>query len=772
MIEILQESLKTALGSAPAIGILLGGVVLGVLIGVIPGLSGAVVLSITLAFVYSISLQATIVLFLGVAAASFFSASVASILMNIPAHPESFPVTLDGYPMAVRGEAARALGISATSTAIGGVIGCICLVGIFQVITPLTVLFHAPEYVAIITLAMLLVATQSRIPTSKALISVGIGFLVASIGTSTITGSTRFDFGSPYLLTGIPLSVVAIGIFAVPQMVMIFGTGTSYVRQDFRGRRIDVPDETPRYAGKDVPIQIARGVRDTLRHWRVLVQGAAVGVASGIIPGIGGFTANYISYGIAQRLVGRRGVLFGTGVPEGIIAPESSSISKEAGGLVPTLGLGIPHGTASALFLSALAIQDVNVGIGFVAKHQVIAYEMVWVIGIAGVLGAFIGIVMVPLLIRITRIPGLCLFPLIISTCAVGTYLANVSFFYEWELCVIGIAGLVLRRLGYSLPTLLMGVVLGSTFESNIYLTHTLYSGASFLWKRPDATLIFALAVGVLVLNVVQRSRIAKARGNKEIKDSLRQILRIGRGRSDEQSQYPVLELAVSSTVFVASVLVLCYSFWFFSFGTGALPEVAAATALVGALMRLPTDARACLSARAERKPSFSDVDGYGVGSAKMDSTALLGPGFGAEPSGPAFAEAEMEGARKVEIPAVLTRANRDEQAAELNPRLLSLRSANFGSPVLENRWGLQGQYSREIAAFGWLFGTLFLTYLVGFEIGIPVFCFIYGLIVLRRVFSSLAARAIFSAGSAVAFYLLVAELFHVLTITDKIRIF
>ena len=134
-----------------------------------------------------------------------------------PAHPEAYPASLDGFPMTEKGEGARALGISASSTAIGGIIGGLIMVGLLQVITPLTTFFHPPEYVAIVTLAMFLVATQGRISTSKSLISVGVGFLVSSIGTSTVTGTPRFDFGSPYLLSGVPMVYLQLEFLHYPK---------------------------------------------------------------------------------------------------------------------------------------------------------------------------------------------------------------------------------------------------------------------------------------------------------------------------------------------------------------------------------------------------------------------------------------------------------------------------------------------------------------------------------------------------------------------------
>jgi putative tricarboxylic transport membrane protein len=416
MLEQLIHALHEAIGSGSAAGLLIGGVLLGVFVGVIPGLSGAVVLSIALAFVYKLNLQATLVLFLAVAAASFFSASIASILLNSPAHPEAFPVSLDGYPMTEKGEAARALGISASATALGGVIGGLVMVGMLQVIMPLTKFFHPPEYVAIVALAMFLVATQGQISTSKSLVSVGVGFLISSIGTSTVTGTPRFDFGSSYLLGGIPLGVFAIGIFAIPQMILFFGAAKNVMGSKSRGddgviEGAGVGGDT--FALSRVGTQIFQGVLDVLHNWSVVIGGALVGVMGGIIPGIGGFTANYVSYGLTKQL-SKDEEKFGTGIPKGVVAPEASSIAKEAGGLVPTLGLGIPHGTASALFLAALAIQDQQVGIGFVKSHMVISYEMVWIIVLAGIFGAIFGLLLIPILIKVTRTPGILIFPFII----------------------------------------------------------------------------------------------------------------------------------------------------------------------------------------------------------------------------------------------------------------------------------------------------------------------------------------------------------------------
>ena len=750
MLGQLLSGLSAAVGSGSAIAFLVGGVLLGVFVGVIPGLSGAVVLSIALVFVYKINLQATLVLFLAVSAASFFSASVGSILLNTPAHPEAFPATLDGFPMARKGQASRALGISALSTALGGLLGCLVLIGIFQVVTPLTTAFHPPEYVAVIVLAMFLVSTQGRIPASKSLASVGFGLLISSIGTSAITGTVRFDFGSPYLLSGIPLGVFAIGVFAIPQMILLFGRAKNVVSEDLEGRAVE--DTAPTEIGNDARGQILTGFRDVRQHWLVLLQGAIVGVITGIIPGIGGFAANYLSYSTAKQLSKRRDS-FGTGVPEGLIAPEASSIAKEAGGLVPTLGLGIPHGTASALFLAALAIQDKQVGIGFIGQNFALSYEMVWIIAIAGVLGSLVGIALVPLLSRVTKVPGPCLFPIIVALCVTGVYVTEVAMFYLWELCVLALIGLVLRRLGYSLASMLMGLVLGPTLESNIYLTHTVYPGLSFLWRRPGADVVFLLAIAVLVFHVLQLRRAAR---------------RDAAGSAGKQQvaarPYPLLEVLASGVIAAVSVAAVVYSIAYFDFAAGILPEAAGCLAGAAALWRLSFDIPVCVRYfREKNRAAMPPADGEVPGREGPAVESLIEEGpVGWRP--PVGAGADGGLVREVSV------APREMVAATVRTptRVGSwLRDRQIPPPIAERAWGKDGQYTRELLAFGWLVAAVLLSYLLGFAVGMLCLCLLYGLFSVRRVFRTWLPRIVFAGASAIVLYFAISALFQVLNIIE-----
>ncbi len=762
MLEQLIHALHEAIGSGGAAGLLIGGVLLGVFVGVIPGLSGAVVLSIALVFVYKLNLQATLVLFLAVAAASFFSASIASILLNSPAHPEAFPVSLDGYPMTEKGEAARALGISASATALGGVIGGLVMVGLLQAITPLTTFFHPPEYVAIVALAMFLVATQGQISTSKSLVSVGVGFLISSIGTSTVTGTPRFDFGSSYLLGGIPLGVFAIGIFAIPQMILFFGSAKNVMGSKSRGDDDVIEGEGvggDTFALSRVGTQIFQGVSDVLHNWTVVIGGALVGVIGGIIPGIGGFTANYVSYGLTRQL-SKDEEKFGTGIPKGVVAPEASSIAKEAGGLVPTLGLGIPHGTASALFLAALAIQDQQVGIGFVKSHMVISYEMVWIIVLAGIFGAIFGLLLIPILIKVTRTPGILIFPFIISVSVIGIYVMNVSSFYEWEMFAIAVVGLVFRRLKYSLPSLIMGLVLGNIVETNIYLTHTLYPGVSFLWQRPDASLIFALAMLVLVINILRQRRASRISSDKH-KETLKQRFSTA---STSDGNHQVLDLIVSTVTAIVALTAVTYSLTHFSLGTGVLPESAGILAATGALCQIPRHTLRYLRHR-------QNSEGQRMYRVDLEESSLPLVKVGQR-----LSKFEVtSGVSPEEL------VGRSVQGTDSGPPLLAdigwvssitklgswLTSSDVISPVIDESWCSNGQYSRELVAFIWVLFAISSVLLFGFIVGIPLFCVVYGCLGTRRVISNWKFRLLFAVASATVMGISVFILFQAVNVLE-----
>ena len=740
----------SSLGSLSSIAYLIGGALLGVVVGVAPGLSTAVVLSVLLSFIYNIDLTGTLCLFLGSQAGSYYSASITSILLNTPAHPEAFAITLDGYPMARKGQAGRALGLSAASTCLGGLIGCAILVAFIPLLNALPQMFHPPEYVGLVVLAMILVGTLGTDSIGKALASGGAGLLVSVIGPAPVGGQARFTFGSVDLESGIALAAVALGVFAIPQMAMVFGTGTTVANQDMTGK--DIGPATAVSLGRGSTRQILGGARDALRHWVYILLGGVLGAVSGIIPGIGAFAANFLSYGVAQQ-VSRDKRKFGTGTPEGIIAPEAASLAKESGSMIPILGLGIPGSVGGALFVAALTIKGVRTGYGFAQTYPTLPYQIVWIVALSGIIGTLTGVLVGPVLTKVMAVPGPILVPFIFCLSVVGAFLVDTQMSSVYEVLAFGVVGIGLRRTRYPLAAFLIGIVLGPLLETNVYLTKNAYPGVSFLWERPAADALMALAILVLVLKVrtIRRDRRAALEGREGVDPSAPLAVfaagRAGTARGPQgRVPYPLLSLVMSSFLLVVAVFAIVYAVLNYPFEASALPVVGGALVAVPCLWMLPQDvvnyrrhltssSVAVATPAAEALPVASE--------APVKERVETGVGLG----GPAPARL---GSGLDPDPAAATDVLASERPEPPDPGPFP--------PIREHAWGRYGQYTRELIAYGWLVGLVFMCWAFGFEFGVPVFVVAYSLTCVKRYIRSIWYRGLFAALAAAAMWLITHE--------------
>ena len=738
----------TALGSVSAIAYLFVGAIIGMIVGVIPGLGTPVVLTIVLAFVYKIDLSGTLAIFLGTYAGSYYSASVTSILLNTPAHPEAFAITFDGYPMARKGQPGRALGLSAAATCLGGIIGCVILVGFIQIINLLPGIFHPPEYLALILLAMLLVGTFGTDSLPKAFVSVGMGLLVASIGQSLVTGEFRYTFGQTSLDDGVSLIALFLGCFAVPQMIMTFGTGTTTAREDMTGREVEYKATTPVNGG--APREIVGGIIETCRHWPTLLQGGVTGAVAGIIPGIGGFAANFLSYGIAQQL-SRKRAEFGTGIAEGIIAPEGSSLSKEAGTMVPILGLGIPGSVGGALLIAALTIKGLPTGPEFTTANPTVTYEIVWIILLAGIIGTALGVGLGPLLAKITRVPGPLIVPFILALSIVSPFVSSVTFFDVGEVMVFALVGFALRRLRYSLAAFAIGLVLGPTLENNIYLTHSIYPGVSFLDSRWLADVLLFIALLVVAFKAVEVTRKGRARQAREaaelsaVSDPAERLTVTRRQRLERTGIHPLLELEVTIGLLAIALFAGIYAMQQFAFADAIMPVAGSALVGVASLAALPGRFLDYIFYRKAR----------GTDAAVAVSAAPLAQ---AEPPVPFLAFPPTAPSTTAAVVATI------DPAAEASLGLAD--TAGGLAPISERAWGTHGEYTREVVGFGWLAALLAGCYLIGFVWAIPVFMAVYGLTCTRRFLPGWQGRALFAVSSAVVMWLITYEIFTQLALS------
>jgi putative tricarboxylic transport membrane protein len=739
----------SALGNWSAIAYLFGGSLIGMFVGVIPGLSTAIILSIILVFAYHISLTGTLCLFLGAQCGSFYSASVSSILLNTPSHPEAFPITLDGYPMARNGQPGRALGLSAASTCVGGFIGCLILVGFLQIINQLPGIFHPPEYVALVTLALVLVGLLGSNSVGKAIAAAGGGLMLSSIGPSVITGTFRYTFGAVGLEGGVSLIALVLGMFAITQMVMVFGTGTASAHQDMTGKEIGAPQPVEITSGYGR--QLIHGVFDAFRHWGVLLQSGIVGGLTGIIPGIGGFTGNVMAYSFARQFSRKRDD-FGTGIPEGIIAPEGSSLAKEAGHIVPIIGLGIPGGISGALFISALAIKGLRTGYGFQAAYPGVTGQIVWIIALSGLIGTLAGVLIGPQLAKVTRVPGPLLVPFIFAICVSGPYFADPEFFAVMQIVIFAVVGFALRRLGFPLAAFIVGLVLGPTFETNIYLTHNIYPGLSWVTQRPMADVIFAVCFILIASKATElrrerrRQQAALAAEREGIQDES-ELAAVIQAQKMRLAPYPFLALCTTIIGLSVSIFFVIYGFMNYNFATGIMPEIGGLCVAIPLSFFLPRDIsnyRRYRKTKASQRATPTDqptVAAYDPASAYSQISSQSGPAMLAPDAG-----------------SVLTIDRTDDNpapTADDDPA----PEAEL-PPIRDKSWGRHGQYRREVIGFAWMLGLVAACWLVGFAWGSAIFMVCYGLLCTRRYFRSIYPRLLYTGLGACAIYFVTYEMF------------
>lgn len=479
-----------ALGTPLAVILLVVGTVVGTLVGVVPGLGGIVLLVVLLPFLYNMSPLLGLTLLLAAHSAIYYAGSTTAILINTPGAPESAATAIDGYAMTLQGKTLRALGISAAATTFGGWFGTLVVIAAIPFMLFLVDLFHPPEYFFLTILAVILIGMLQSGSITKGLLSGLFGFMVAFVGVAPSTGSLRFTFGSLALYDGLPTAVVAIGLFAVSQMFILYGA-------DFRAQA-----QTEFRINWAQWQEVWEGVGDVVRRLPLLLRSAAIGVICGIIPGIGSTAANFLSYGQAMR-VSKHPERFGTGIPEGIIAPEGSSISKEAGALIPTVALGVPNGPAMAVLLSAFAILGLEPGPTMLTHHLPLVFSMAWVLAISSLLASVIGLVLAPVLARISMVPARALVPFVLMLTLVGAYATTTTRAQMLALLFFGVVGWAMKRYGYSLPAVIVGAVLGSSAENNVILTVKLF-GWRFL-ERPLTDLLILVILALLVSRVRRR---------------------------------------------------------------------------------------------------------------------------------------------------------------------------------------------------------------------------------------------------------------------------
>lgn len=475
------------------------GTALGIVIGALPGLGSVVGLSICLPFTFGMPLLPSLGLLLGVYSGSVFGGSISAILINSPGTPQAAATTLDGYPLAVKGKAGIALGWATVASVIGGLISCAVLIFAAPQLAKFSVKFGSVEIFALITLALTCIAAVSQGAMVKGIMAGVVGLMLSLIGTDPITGANRLTLGTEFLTGGLDLISVVIGLFAISEVFV----------------RIHTPESES---------SVSKGTKLSYpRFWmwkgRVLgvMRSSFIGCLVGTLPGTGAATASFISYGVAQQ-VSRHRENFGKGEADGIIAAESSNNAVTGSAMIPTLALGIPGDVVTAILLSALVIHGITPGVQLMGQHPETVSSIFILLIAINIFILFLAPPIVRVFGRLLKIPEPIILSGVVVLSLIGALTVRGNPLDAVVALFFGVFGYLLRKSGYPLAPLVIGLVLGPQFEQSLRRGLLISDGnfLSFFVHSPLATAIFC-ATGIFILVFLGREAISEKKTEQEV---------------------------------------------------------------------------------------------------------------------------------------------------------------------------------------------------------------------------------------------------------------
>jgi len=463
------------------------GVVLGLIVGSIPGLNDTITMAVLIPITFSMEPQQAFALLVGVYCSACYGGSIPAILLKIPGTASSVVTTIDGYPMTQQGKAGLALGISTTSSVFGGLTSSVILMFLAPILATYALKFGPPEYFALAILGLSTVAGMSGDNFLKSLIVCVIGLLISTIGMSPQTGYPRFYFGNPYLLEGIPF---------VPMLIGLFGaTSVLEIAESIKSSKTDntpvgtIPKITKVLPNKDM-------VKRLMPTW---IKSSLIGNIIGVIPGAGMIMAIYFAY--HQTVLSNKDKAFGTGIPEGVAAPEAANNAVVASSMVPLLSLGVPGNSTSALFLGALMIQGLRPGPSLFQNSPEIAYVIIVGFFVAnlimGPLGIMLGKFFSGVIFKIHR--GI-LAGVITLLCATGAFAVGNSIFNMWVMLLFGVIGFLFDKLELPISPLILAVILGAMMERGLYQSLVLSKGSFMIFLQRPISLVMLIGAFLFIL--------------------------------------------------------------------------------------------------------------------------------------------------------------------------------------------------------------------------------------------------------------------------------
>jgi len=484
MIEILQQALFI-FATWQNVLLLALGVFIGTFVGAVPGMTTPMAVALTLPFTFTLNPVSGILLLLGVYKGGIYGGSITAILINAPGTPAASCTVLDGYPLARRGEARRALDIALYASCIADFMSNLALILCAGFLASLALAFGSPEVFTLILFSLTIIASVSGDQLLKGLGSAAFGLILAVVGLDLVYGTNRFIFGEVELMSGLNFIPVLIGLFALPEIIAFYG-------------RVEVAREYNPLAGRGA------GLDDLRKTLKTIIRGSAIGVILGAIPGIGGAPAAFLSYSEAKR-TSKNGDNFGNGEIEGVAAAESGNNGTAGATLIPLLALGIPGDITTAIILGAFMIHGLRPGPLLFQDNLSLIYALFIGIMLSSFYLFAIGKFSIRLISRIADIPHRILFPIVLTLCVFGAYAVNNTVFDIGVMFVMGLFGFMMLKLKIPAAPFLIAFILGPMLEDNFRQSLLMSRGSWSIFFSSPICWFFWLLIVVFVFVLVRR---------------------------------------------------------------------------------------------------------------------------------------------------------------------------------------------------------------------------------------------------------------------------
>jgi TctA family transporter len=455
------------------------GIVIGFVVGILPGLGGPTAMALMLPFIFKMSAVEAFAFLLGMTAVTATTGDITSVLFGVPGEPTTASTIVDGHAMARNGEAGRALGAVLMSSLVGAVFGAVAIAVAIPIIRPLVLSFGSPEFFMLSLLGITFVAALSGEDVLKGMVAGGIGLMLATIGLDPISGIQRYTFNQLFLWDGIGLVPITIGFYAIPETIELAVLGTSIATQ-----------EVEKLGG------VMEGVKDTFRHWWLVIRCSALGTFMAIIPGMGAATTQWLAYAHAVQSLKDKSRA-GKGAVEGVLGPGAANNSTLGGSLITTIAFGVPASVIMAILMGAFIIQGIVPGPDMLIPepkgHLSLTFSFVWVIIISNIITVGICFLFLEPLAKITQVRGAIIIPIILVLIYLGAFAEKNAFEDMLVVLFFGGLGWVMEKLEWPRPPVLLGLVLGPLAENRLFLSTDNY-GAAWL-GRPGVMIIFAVTL-------------------------------------------------------------------------------------------------------------------------------------------------------------------------------------------------------------------------------------------------------------------------------------